>query len=297
VALFAAAGPGGGVALSPAAPLELGGSAPVRAELALGAPPDEPEAAAWQLADSLLQRREIACEGLRFEIADEAALGRAREFGEALARHGLSCPLVLRMPAALAALAKDVGARWVIPVGVGSDPAQLLAAACGAVATGVAVEWAIEAAADAAPAALAAGLAQALAASREAALTRVLISVESSRPVPAVRFVAAELRARGEAVPIVLVHRDEAAASDDDALLHASIDLGAPLCDGMATPSCCRCAATGVGPATHSRWPTGSSRARGSARPGPSSSRAPRAAARSSTSRRRRRASRREPST
>jgi (E)-4-hydroxy-3-methylbut-2-enyl-diphosphate synthase len=141
--------------------------------------------------------------------------------------------LVLRLPASLAALAKGVGARWVISVGVGSDPEKLLAAARGAVATGVAVEWAIEAAADAAPAALAAGLAQALAASREAALTRVLISVESSRPVPAVRFVAAELRARGEAVPIVLVHRDEAAASDDDALLHASIDLGAPLCDGI----------------------------------------------------------------
>ena len=233
VALVAGAGSGGGVALSPMAPIEIGGAAPVRAELDLGTPPHETEAAAWQLADALASRREIACEGLRFEIADEVSLARARGFSEALARHGLAVPLALRLPAALAASAKDVGSRWVIPVGVGSDPARLLAAARSAVATGAAVEWALEAPASGSLPALAARLDLAFATSRDAGLGRVLLSVDAERPVPAMRAVTALLRARDAAVPLVLVHRDDADAGDDEALLHASIDLGALLCDGI----------------------------------------------------------------
>jgi (E)-4-hydroxy-3-methylbut-2-enyl-diphosphate synthase len=233
VSLVEGAAVGGGIALSPSAPIEIGGTAPVRAELDLGAPPREPEGAAWQLADALASRREIACEGLRLDIEDEAALGRARRFAEALARHGLSLPLALRLPAALAATVKGAGSRWVIPVGVASDPARLLAAARSAVATGAAVEWAIAAPAIEGLPALAAGLDLALAASRDAELGRVLISVDGERPVPAMRYVTAVLRARDAALPLVLVHRDDAEARDDEALLHASIDLGALLCDGI----------------------------------------------------------------
>ncbi|MCZ7616992.1 MAG: (E)-4-hydroxy-3-methylbut-2-enyl-diphosphate synthase [Myxococcota bacterium] len=233
VALFAGAGPGRGVASVP--PIEFGGTAPVRAELDLGAPPDESEAeaAAWQLADALAARREIACEGLRFEVPDEAALERVRRFGEALERHALALPLALRMPASLAAHASALGSRWVIPVAAGSDTALPLAAARTAAAQGMAVEWALVATAPAGSAALLEALDHALAASGAAQLGRVLISVESPRPVPAVRLVTAALRARGAAVPLVLVHRDDPEASDDDALLHASIDLGALLCDGI----------------------------------------------------------------
>ncbi len=236
VSLVAGSGSEGGIALSPVAPVapvEIGGTAPVRAELDLGAPPQEPEAAAWQLADALAARREIACEGLRFAIADEPAIVRVRSFAEALAHHGLSFPLALRLPAALAATVKGAGSRWVIPVGVESDPARLLSAARAAVATGAAVEWALEAPALEGPRALSASLDRALTAARDAGLDRVLFSVDGKRPVPAMRFVAALLRARGAAVPLVLVHRDDADARDDEALLHASIDLGALLCDGI----------------------------------------------------------------
>ena len=233
VALFAGAGPGRGVALSPVAPIEIGGAAPVRAELDLGAPPQESESTAWQLADALASRREIACEGVRFDIADEAALARARGFTEALARHGLSLPLALRLSAALATSAKDVGSRWVIPVGVESDPSRLRAAARSAVATGAAIEWALDAPANGSVPALSAGLDLALATSREAGLGRLLLSVDADRPVPAMRAVTALLRARDAAVPLVLVHRDDADVRDDEALLHASIDLGALLCDGI----------------------------------------------------------------
>ncbi len=231
VALFAGAGPGRGVASVP--PIEFGGTAPVRAELDLGAPPDESEATAWQLADALAARREIACEGLRFDVPDEAALERVRRFGEALERHAPALPLALRMPASLAAHASALGSRWVIPVAAGSDAALQLAAARAAAAQGMAVEWALVATAPAASAALLEALDHALAVSGEAQLGRVLISVESPRPVPAVRLVTAALRSRGAAVPLILVHRDDPEASDGDALLHASIDLGALLCDGL----------------------------------------------------------------
>jgi len=209
--------------------LALGGAAPVRAQLELGAPPADPEKAAWQLADAFAARREIACEGLRLDVADEAALARARALGEALARHGLAAPLVLRLPLALAPSAKDAGAGWVLAVGVEDDEPRLAEAARAALAAGVAVEWSL----SGAPAELLSGLERALAASRAAGLARIAFSVVAPRPVPAMRLVAAALRARGLAPPLALVARDEPDASDEHALLHAASELGALLCDGI----------------------------------------------------------------
>jgi (E)-4-hydroxy-3-methylbut-2-enyl-diphosphate synthase len=209
--------------------IEIGGSAPVRAELDLGPVPHEPEAAAWRLADALAARREIACEGLRLDVSDEGGLARARAFADALARHGLAIPIGLRMAPALAAQAKDVGARWVLSLDLATPPELLEAAARAAVVADVAVEWAL--AGEAAP--LLTGLDRALESTRRAELLRVLVSVDSERPVPTTRLVAASLRARSRPVPIVLVHRDDPGASDEEALLHAAIDLGALLCDGI----------------------------------------------------------------
>src|SRR5690606_1070113 len=135
---------------------------------------------------------EIACEGLRLDVDDDAALARARAFGAALARHALAAPLVLRMPLALAASAKDAGARWVLPVGVADTEAGLAAAARAAQAAGVAVEWSLG---GEEPAERLAGLDRALAASRAAGLERIAFSVEAAQPVPAMRLVAAALRA------------------------------------------------------------------------------------------------------
>jgi len=212
-----------------ATPLPLGGDAPVRAELSLGPVPEEVEAAAWRLADALATRREVACEGLRLDVADESALARVRPFAEALARHGLALPLILGLPAPLAAAAKEGGACWAIAVDAALPDAVLEAAARAAAAAAVAVEWRLAGTG----AALLAALDRALAAARTAGLERIAVSADAERPVASLRLVAAALRARGEALPIVLVHRDEPDASDEEALLHAAIDLGSLLCDGI----------------------------------------------------------------
>jgi (E)-4-hydroxy-3-methylbut-2-enyl-diphosphate synthase len=211
------------------ASIECGGAAPVRAELELGAPPADSEAAAWRLADAFAARREIVCEGLRFDVEDEAALDRVQPFVEAMARHRITAPLVLRMPVSLAPQAKDLAARWIIPIALGDEEAKLAALARGAEAAGVALEWSL----SGDPAALVSGVARAFDASRAASLRRALVSVDVSLPVPAVRLVAARMRALGWNAPIVLVHRSEAGATDDSELLHAATDLGALLCDGI----------------------------------------------------------------
>jgi len=217
--------------------IEMGGDAPVRAELSIGAPPVDPEAAAWRLADAFGARREIACEGLRLDVADEAALERVQAFAEALARHGVAAPLALRMSSELAPHAKDLAARWIVPVALDAEGATLSALARAAEAAGVALEWSLAGAAKPSeptgPAALVPAVERAWEASRALTLRRVLVSVAAERPVPAVRLVAARMRALGWSAPIVLVHRSEDGASDESELLHASSDLGALLCDGI----------------------------------------------------------------
>jgi (E)-4-hydroxy-3-methylbut-2-enyl-diphosphate synthase len=215
--------------------VEVGGSSPVRAELDLGRAPSDPAAAAWKLADALAARPEISCEGLRLEAGDEAALERARAFAVALALRGVESPLGVRAAPELAPQMKGVGARWIVPVPLGIQARALADVARAAAAAGVAVEWSL--AGD--PAALIGALDAALSAGRAAGPLRQLVSVESERPVPAVRLVAAALRARGAALPLVLVHRDDAADETSSAdpseasLLHAAMDLGALLCDGI----------------------------------------------------------------
>ena len=217
--------------------IEIGGDAPVRAELSIGAPPVDPEAAAWRLADAFGARREIACEGLRLDVADEAALERVQPFAEALARHGVAAPLALRMSSELAPHAKDLAARWIVPVALDADVVMLSALARAAEAAGVALEWSLAGAAkpsdSTGAAALVSAVESAWEASRALTLRRVLVSVAAERPVPALRLVAARMRALGWSAPIVLVHRSEDGASDESELLHASSDLGALLCDGI----------------------------------------------------------------
>ncbi|RIL06672.1 MAG: 4-hydroxy-3-methylbut-2-en-1-yl diphosphate synthase [Proteobacteria bacterium] len=207
--------------------IAIGGGELVRAELAIGAPPADAEAAAWRLADALAARREIACEGLRLDVADEASLARVGPFAEALARHGVAAPLALALPAALAPHAKDVAARWIVPV-AGHEASSLAALARAARASGVALEWSL-----AAGAGLLADVDRACEASRAAGHASALVSVAAERPVPAVRSVAARMQALGWKAPLVLVHSAEADATDDSELLHAAIDLGALLCDGL----------------------------------------------------------------
>jgi len=197
--------------------------------LEIGAPPADFEAAVWRLVDAFAARREIVCEGLRLDVADEAALSRVQPFIEAMARHGVTAPLALRMPVSLAPQAKDVAARWIVPVALRDEETKLAALARAAEAAGVALEWSL----SGDPTALVSGVERAFGASRAALLRRALVSVDVSLPVPAVRLVAARTRALGWKAPIVLLHRSEAGATDDSELLHAATDLGALLCDGI----------------------------------------------------------------
>jgi (E)-4-hydroxy-3-methylbut-2-enyl-diphosphate synthase len=211
------------------ASIGIGGDAPVRAELEIGEPPADAEAAVWRLADAFAARREIVCEGLRLDVADEAALSRVQPFAEAMARHGVTAPLALRMPISLAPQAKDIAACWIVPLALRDAETKPAALARAADAAGVALEWSL----SGDPAALISGVERAFDASRAASLRRALVSVDVSLPVPAVRLVAARMRALGWNAPIVLVHRSEAGATDDSELLHAATDLGALLCDGI----------------------------------------------------------------
>jgi (E)-4-hydroxy-3-methylbut-2-enyl-diphosphate synthase len=163
-----------------------------------------------------------------------SALERAHAFDEALARHGLSLPLALRLTPELAAGARDTDACRVVPVAVNGEADALAGAARAAAAAGAALEWSLaDAPGGVTPAARGVQVERALAAAHAAGLARISFSVEAARPVPAVRLVAAALRRRGIAAPIVLVHRDDPGSGDEEALLHAAIDLGALLCDGI----------------------------------------------------------------
>jgi (E)-4-hydroxy-3-methylbut-2-enyl-diphosphate synthase len=62
----------------------------------------------------------------------------------------------------------------------------------------------------------------------------VMISVEADDPVHAVRLLVARLRVLGRHdLPVVLRHRVDPFASQEQALVRAASDLGALLCDGV----------------------------------------------------------------
>ena len=71
-------------------------------------------------------------------------------------------------------------------------------------------------------------------ASQQGGVENLMLSVEAELPVHAARVVAARLRRRGAAdVPVILRYRRDPSLSEEETLLRAAIDLGAPLCDGI----------------------------------------------------------------
>jgi (E)-4-hydroxy-3-methylbut-2-enyl-diphosphate synthase len=216
----------------------LGGDAPVRVELDVGAAPADPGAAGAALADSLARAGELACEGLLVEALDPASGAAVAELAEALARAGVAAPISVRVEAGFAAAVADdclaplAGAaeRLVVPVGALVSDAELAAAAACAARAGLPVEWELRCAVPEIPA----RLASALAAGACAGVPGALFSVDVARPVHGVRMLAAALRAQDAGrLPIVLRHRREAGDDETRALLRAAVDLGAPLCDGI----------------------------------------------------------------
>jgi (E)-4-hydroxy-3-methylbut-2-enyl-diphosphate synthase len=209
--------------------LPLGGAAPVRVELDLGALPQEPESAAGELCEALSSARDIACEGLTLEVYDPADRDTLDRFRRALREAGLAVPIALRAETRIALAFLDDCDRLVVPAGALIEDDHLGDTARAAAERHLAVEWELRGErSDVVPL-----VDRVLEASGANGLEALLISTDTLQPVHAARLVAARLRERGAAdVPIVLRYR-RGSEDDEAALLGAAIDLGAPLCDGI----------------------------------------------------------------
>jgi (E)-4-hydroxy-3-methylbut-2-enyl-diphosphate synthase len=218
--------------------LLFGGDEPIRVELDLGMRFDDTPvvAAAQALARSLAAVRGVQCESFAVEASDEDALAAIPDLREALDAVGLGQPLALRIGAGLldASLAVPIGAsRLIVSVDARTGFSTLLNAIRVAALAHVPVEWRL----CAEPAGLAHQLERVAEAERESESVPFAYSVASRRAPHAARLLAAWLTARvGGDVPIILRHElpDGSVGVDPEAaLIAASIDLGAPLCDGI----------------------------------------------------------------
>jgi (E)-4-hydroxy-3-methylbut-2-enyl-diphosphate synthase len=210
--------------------LDLGGAEPVRVELDLGPLAEQAEALASALATSLALFPELACEGLLVDAEDAAGASAVGVLRTALGRVGLDLPLALRVPPWLASGAVGEAARLVVPVDPESEDADLVEAARATAGAGLPLEWCLRGEVQELP-----GLVdRALAAASAGGASGPLFSVECSRATHAVRVVVARLRELGAGDHcLILRHRRDARLSNDEALIEAAIDLGAPLCDGI----------------------------------------------------------------
>ncbi len=213
--------------------LTIGGDAPPRVEIDLGRALPYGEAIAAKVATALALQTDVEAESLAIRIADPAEIAQWPRFRAQLESLGVSLPLAVRAPAAL--VPAVVGgetrpARVIAEVESNSDPSAVDAAAAAAANRGVALEWCLRGERPDLP-----KLAEeTLRVAREAGLETPLFSVESHRETHAVRVLAAALSRLGaDACPIVLRHGRPEDTADEAALLEASVDFGASLCDGV----------------------------------------------------------------
>jgi len=208
----------------------LGGSNPVRVELDLGPVPPNPGEAARALAQALADTGGLACEALCVESLDPGACEQLPDFKRALEGVGLKLPLAVRVEAGWVDACAPVASRALVMAGALVPDAWLADAARAAARHGRPVEGELRGALGEIPTLVD----RVLEASAEAGVEDLLVSVDAALPVHAARLAAARLGARGALdVPIVLRHRRDPAASPEQALLSAAVELGAPLCDGI----------------------------------------------------------------
>ncbi len=217
------------------ADLGVGGGDPVRVELELSDSASwiESNDSAGLLAKSLAKVEGVECESLLIRMEGEAAASGIASFRAALDRVGVQIPLSVRVDAVL--LGGDVAlpsgcARLVVDVG----PAQSqisIDKACRIVSdSAIALEWCFRAELTEIPALVD----RVLEAMAENPLSDVAFSVESDGAVHAARLLAALLEARGMGeYPIVLRHGFPDSEDAELRMIGSSIDLGAPLCDGI----------------------------------------------------------------
>jgi (E)-4-hydroxy-3-methylbut-2-enyl-diphosphate synthase len=215
--------------------LGVGGGDPVRVELELT------DSAGWihshdsasLLATSFAKVKGVECEALLIGIDSETAASDVTNFRSALDRAGVQIPLSVRADAGF--LGGDVAlpsgcARLVADVG-SAHSQSIMEKTCRMVCeSAIALEWCFRAELAEIPALVD----QALKAMAENPPSDVAFSVESDRAVHAARLLAALLDARGMGEhPIVLRHVFPNSGDSDFRMIGSSIDLGAPLCDGI----------------------------------------------------------------
>ena len=209
---------------------ETGGANPVRVELDLGPLPVDADREARAVRVALERASGIECEGLLVESLDPTHGEQLSRFAQALEAEGLKIPLAVRVEGAWTDHCGDGVSRLVVLAGRLVADEWFASATAGAKLHGLPIEWELRGDADDIPTLVD----RVLDASARGGVDDVLISVDAELPVHAVRLVTARLRARGAMdVPIVLRHRRDASLSDDEALIAAGVDLGAPLCDGI----------------------------------------------------------------
>jgi len=208
----------------------IGGSNAVRVELDLGPVPVDPPAAARDLAAALERAPGVECEGLLVESLDPSQGERVEGFATALAGMGLKLPLAVRAEGCWVDHCAAVASRLVVPLGALVAEGHLEQATACARKRDLPIEWELRARLDE----VAELVDRALAASQRGGVENPMISLDAELPVHATRLAAARLRHRGAAdVPVVLRYRRDASLSEEETLLRAAIDLGAPLCDGI----------------------------------------------------------------
>ncbi len=215
--------------------LSLGEAHPVRVELELSRPGDwiEPDQAARALRAAFSSVADVACESLLVGVADEESVRRFSTFHSALKREGLEIPLSARIP--LECVGEDFElpskiTRLVVDVAPFCSRNSLETACRVAAREEVALEWCLTGEA----AELSALIDQVLEVSEFQPLPSVIFSVVSKRAIHGVRQLAAQLEARKAGDhPIVLRHTWTDSGDQEAGMIGASIELGAPLCDGI----------------------------------------------------------------
>ncbi|MDP7432465.1 MAG: (E)-4-hydroxy-3-methylbut-2-enyl-diphosphate synthase [Myxococcota bacterium] len=208
----------------------IGGANTVRVELDLGPVPEDPPTAARELAVELERMPAVECEGLVIESLDPGQGERVAGFAAALEGLGLKLPLAVRAEGCWLDHCAPVASRFVVPVGALVSAGHLEQATACARARGLPIEWELRARLEE----VSELVDRALDASRRGGIESPMLSLDAELPVHAIRIATARLRHRGAAdVPLVLRYRREPSLSDEEALLRAAVDLGAPLCDGI----------------------------------------------------------------
>lgn len=206
----------------------IGGVAPVRVQLEVPEALREPEAVAARLATAAATLGDLACEGLVAPAETPEQLHQLPALRQALESLGVTWPIAVRLVDP--GLLTPEAAQADVLVCELDEATLAKVIAEGAAALKRPVEWHLVGPVERLP-----GLVDAaLAAAADAGLRDQRFSARSERPVQAARAIVARLGERGAGhLPVLLWHFATGPLGEDERVLRAAIDLGAPLCDGI----------------------------------------------------------------